>query len=63
MISQTDALDEIAADLDSEDDFDGEWCDEDGDLCQKWEVVLRPRSSWAGSQQWLELIAVTRQYA
>ena len=32
MISQTNALDEIAADLDSEDDFDGERCDEDGDL-------------------------------
>ena len=34
MISQTNALDEIAADLDSEDDFDGEseWCDEDRNL-------------------------------
>ena len=32
MISQINALDEIAADGDSEDDFGGEWCDEDGDL-------------------------------
>ena len=26
---QSDALDEVAADRDSEDDFDGEWCDEE----------------------------------
>ena len=32
MLSQIDALDEVAADRDSENDFDGEWCDEDGDL-------------------------------
>ena len=27
-----DAVNQVAADLDSEDDFDGEWCDEDGNL-------------------------------
>ena len=32
VLGQIDALGEVAADPDSEDDFDGEWCDEDGDL-------------------------------
>ena len=32
VLRQIDALDEVAADPDSEDDFDGEWCDEDGNL-------------------------------
>ena len=30
VLGQIDALGEVAADPDSEDDFDGEWCDEDG---------------------------------
>ena len=32
VLSQINALDEVASDPDTEDNFDGKWCDEDGNL-------------------------------